>query len=39
MMREIRDKLSKEYIESPDKENKDLARIRKKYGIRLKQKV
>jgi len=39
MMREIRDKLSTEYLENPDKEEKDLAQIRKKYGITLKQKV
>ena len=39
MMREIRDKLSQEYLENPDKEEKDLAQIRKKYGIKLKQEV
>jgi len=39
MMRQIRDKLSKEYLENPDKEEKDLEQIRKKYGIKLKQKV
>ncbi len=39
MMREIRDKLSKEYVENPAKEEKDLEQIRKKYGIQLKQKV
>ena len=39
MMREIRDKLSRQYLENPDKEEKDLEQIRKKYGIRLKQKV
>ena len=39
MMREIRDKLSKQYLENPEKEEKDLAQIRKKYGIKLKQKV
>jgi hypothetical protein len=39
MMREIRDTLSKEYLENPDKEERDLAQIRKKYGIQLKQKV
>lgn len=39
MMRQIRDKLSREYLENPDKENKDLEQIREKYGIKLKQKV
>lgn len=39
MMRKIRDKLSKQYLDSPNIEEKDLAQIRKKYGIKLKQKV
>lgn len=39
MMREIRESLSKQYLQSPDKEEKDLAQVRKKYGIKLKQKV
>ncbi len=39
MMREIRDRLSKEYLESSDKEEKDLAKTRKKYGIKEKQKT
>lgn len=38
MMRKIRDKLSKKYLENPDKEQKDLDRIRQKYGVSLKQK-
>lgn len=33
MMREIRDKLSAEYSKNPEDEEKDLADIRKKYGI------
>jgi len=33
MMREIRNGLSKEYIEGPDAEKRDLEEIRKKYGI------
>lgn len=33
MMREIRDKLSHEYKSDPEKEDKDLERIRKKYNI------
>jgi hypothetical protein len=37
IMREIRDRLSREYLENPDKEEKDLARIQKKYGIKRKQ--
>ena len=39
MMRKIRDELSKKYYNNPDKEKKDLARIRKKYSIKLKQKA
>ncbi len=39
MMREIRGKVSKEYLENPGKEEKGLKLIRKKYGIQLKQKV
>lgn len=39
MMREIRNRLSKEYFEDPDREKKDLAQIRKKYGIKITQKV
>ncbi len=39
MMRQIRDKLSKEYLANPDKEEKDLEQIREKYGIKSKQKV
>lgn len=39
MMRGIRDKFSKQYLENPDKQEKDLAQIRKKYGIKVKQKV
>ena len=31
MMREIRDKLSKNYTEDPDAEKKDLEEIRKKW--------
>ena len=33
LMREIRDKLSVEYSEHPNDEEKDLAEIRRKYGI------
>ncbi|MCF6147606.1 MAG: hypothetical protein E3K37_03000 [Candidatus Kuenenia sp.] len=39
MMREIRDTLSKQYIENPELEEKDLELIRKKYGIREKEKT
>ena len=39
MMRGIRDKLSKKYLDNPDAEERDLEQIRKKYGIKLKQKV
>ena len=34
MMREIRDELSKRYIEDPSAEGRDLQEIRKKYGIK-----
>lgn len=34
MMREIRDKLSEQYLEKPDLEKKALELIRKKYGIK-----
>lgn len=33
MMREIRDRLSMKYAESPETEKKDLEEIRRKYGI------
>ncbi len=39
LMREIRDKLSSEYIRHPDKEEKDLSKIRKKYNIKNKSKI
>ena len=39
MMREIRDKLSKEYNKHPEKEEKDLMEIRRKYGIKSKIKI
>jgi len=39
MMREIRDKLSKEYLDNPDAEEKELEQIRRKYGIKIKEKV
>ena len=35
-MRDIRDKLSKEYSKNPDQEEKDLIKIRKKYHIKSK---
>ncbi len=38
-MREIRDKLSSDYIEHPEKEEKDLIEIRQKYGIKSKVKI
>ena len=34
MMREIRDELSRRYIEDPSAEGRDLQAIRKKYGIK-----
>ncbi len=33
MMREIRDKLSKKYLEHPELEKAELNKIRKKYNI------
>ena len=39
MMREIRDKLSKEYLDNPGVEEKELEQIRRKYGIKIKEKV
>ena len=34
MMREIRDRLSEKYLETPELEEKDLEAIRKEYGIK-----
>ena len=34
MMREIRDELSRSYIEDPSAVRRDLQEIRKKYGIK-----
>ena len=34
MMRDIRDKLTKRYLENPDLENYDLQKIRRKYKIK-----
>ena len=34
MMREIRDRLSKRYIEDPEAEREDLQDIRRKFGIK-----
>ena len=34
MMRDIRDKLSKKYLEHPELERKDLERIHKKYNMK-----
>ncbi|MCK4296905.1 MAG: hypothetical protein KAX28_09675 [Candidatus Marinimicrobia bacterium] len=38
MMRDIRAKLSASYMKSPEKEQKDLEIIRKKYGIKQEAK-
>jgi len=38
MMREIRDKLSKEYLNNIEKEKKDLKKIHSKYRIKTKKK-
>lgn len=37
MMREIRDRLSKQYSEKPELEEKALRIIREKYGIKLQK--
>lgn len=39
MMREIRDKLSEEYNQHPEKEINDLIEIRQKYRIKSKAKI
>ena len=39
MMRDIRDSLSEEYNKYPEKEEKDLIEIRKKYGFKRKTSV
>jgi len=39
MMREIRNKLSKKYSNSPDKEIDDLNKVKGKYKIKSKVKV
>ncbi len=39
MMREIREKMSQKYLENPTAEDEELAMIRKKYGIKCKEKV
>ena len=37
MMRDIRDKLAKKYLEDTELENKELEKIRKKYGLKSKK--
>ncbi|MHA1644653.1 MAG: hypothetical protein ACTSV0_06430 [Candidatus Freyarchaeota archaeon] len=37
MMREIRDKLSKRYARNPEAEKRDLEDIRRKYGIKERE--
>ena len=39
MMREIRDKLTKRYLENPELEITDLEKIRRKYKIKHKAKT
>ena len=36
MMREIREKLSRQYEVNPEKQSEDLENIRKKYGVKSK---
>ncbi|MBI4647205.1 MAG: hypothetical protein HY738_11620 [Bacteroidia bacterium] len=39
MMRDIRDKLTKRYLDNPDLEISDLQKIRRKYKIKTKVKL
>jgi hypothetical protein len=39
MMREIRDNLSKIYLQDPELEEKQLENIRKKYGIKFRTQI
>ncbi len=39
MMRDIRDKLTKRYLDNPDLEISDLKKIRRKYKIKAKIKT
>jgi hypothetical protein len=39
MMRDIRDKLTKRYLENPDLEIADLEKIRRKYKLKAKLKT
>jgi hypothetical protein len=39
LMRDIRDKLTKRYLENPELESKDLEKVRKKYHLRNKEKT
>jgi len=39
MMREIRDRLSKRYREHPELEERELEAVRRRYGIRRKERV
>ena len=39
MMREIRDKLSNDYVKHPEKEEADLDEIRQKYGLKKRNRI
>ena len=39
MMRDIRDRLSNRYLDNPEIEDEDLQAIRKKYGIKIEERV
>ncbi len=39
MMRDIRDKMTKRYLENPDLEISDLQKVRRKYNINTKGKT
>jgi hypothetical protein len=38
LMREIRDKLTKRYLENPELESTDLEKVRRKYHLKNKEK-
>jgi len=39
MMREIRNNLSQKYSDNPELEENELEQVRKKYGIKIKEKI
>jgi len=39
MMRDIRNNLSQKYSDNPELEENELEQVRKKYGIKIKEKI